>query len=300
MRFGIMAMQLGMLIPSFGSTVEDARSVLGSYDFCADIRKLHDAGFSLIELNPDLSLFLPSSYTHASIEKLAALKQELGLQFTLHLPLWSVEPSTPLDPVRQGSTQALIEAIHLTRELEPEVYVLHATGALAAEFSNMPLPAIAHEYVLGSFMRGARHSIQHLLAETGIAPRKLALETIEFPFEMTLEMAQTLDVSMCLDVGHVLSGFSGPISLNEALGLCMPYLAEVHLHDSPKLPRNAPKVYGKDHQALGKGDLDVDDFLTRLREADFRGPVIFELSVPEALESMALVRQVCPECLDVE
>ncbi len=45
-----------------------------------------------------------------------------------------MEPSTPLSPVREGSVRAVVECIRATLPLAPEVYVLHATGALAAEF----------------------------------------------------------------------------------------------------------------------------------------------------------------------
>ena len=40
-----------------------------------------------------------------------------GLTYTTHLPLWSVEPSTPLTPVRLGSVEAVIQTIlHVARK----------------------------------------------------------------------------------------------------------------------------------------------------------------------------------------
>jgi len=112
---------------------------------------------------------------------LLKLKAEKQLSFTQHLPLWSVEPSTPLTPVRQGSTLALVDSIQATRSLEPEVYVLHATGALAAEFYRMRIPEVARQLLLRQFQDGARHSIQTILAETGLPSRKLAIETWSSP-----------------------------------------------------------------------------------------------------------------------
>jgi len=103
--------------------------------------------------------------TPQSIERLALLKQELGLSYTVHLPLWSVEPSTPLAPVRQGSTRAVIKVIQATRPLQPQVYVLHATGALASEFYRMRLPEAARALILRQFQNNARESIQAILAE---------------------------------------------------------------------------------------------------------------------------------------
>jgi hypothetical protein len=187
--------------------------------------------------------------------------------------------------------------IRATRSLAPECYVLHATGALAAEFYRMDLPDLAKGLLLRQFQGHARQSIRTILNETGLPSRQLAIETIEFPFDLTLELAEDLDLALCLDTGHVLVGFSGPVSLAEALERCLPRLAEVHLHDAPELDPGGEIVYGKDHQPLGTGDLEVGAFLDRLANAQFLGPIIFELTVEEALASLEVIRRVRPGML---
>jgi sugar phosphate isomerase/epimerase len=293
MRFGIITMQREALIPA-GMVMEEALAYLAGLDHADLARRLHGHGFDPIELGGDLALFLAQTFSPATIERLGALKEETGLGYTLHLPLWSVEPSTPLAPVRQASVRALVEAVQATQPLEPECYVLHATGALAAEFYRMNLPGYAKGYLLRQFQGYARESIRALLGETGLDSQKLAIETIEFPFDLTLELADELDLSVCLDTGHVLVGFSGPISLLEALELCLPRLAEIHLHDGPWQGEAREIGYGKDHQPLGRGDLDVGGFLDRLAEAGFAGPILFELTVEEALASMETIRGLRP------
>jgi sugar phosphate isomerase/epimerase len=289
MRFGIMAMQIDLLIPP-GLPPHEVMSNLTRFQHARLVRSLAEKGFPLVELGGDLSLFLPQTFHPVQIEGLLALKAELGLSYTVHLPLWSVEPSTPLTHVRKGSVKALAEVIRATLPLDPEVYVLHATGALAAEFYRMRLPETAHLLLLRQFQSGARDSVRALLDETGIPSRKIASETIEFPFEMTLELAEELDLSICLDTGHILVGFSGPVDLFDALELCMPRLGEIHLHDGPWHVKVQEIGYGKDHQSLGKGDLDLPRFLGRLEQAGYAGPVIFELSVDEAQESLEKIR----------
>lgn len=281
MRLGIMAMQIGALLPPG----VDLQAHAASFDHAGLIRRLHGYGFNPIELGGDLSLFIPRAFAPDTIEALAALKQEIGVTYTVHLPLWSVEPSTPLTPVRLGSVEAVTAIIRATRPLEPEVYVLHATGALAAEFYQMRLPAGAKAVLLRGFQAGARASIRQILAETGIASRNLAIETIEFPFDLTMELAEELDLSICLDTGHVLSGFPGRSDLFGVIERVLPRLAEIHLHDAPQWVPGTPIVYGKDHQALGKGDLDVARLLGRLHEVGWNGPIILELTIEEALAS---------------
>ena len=288
MKFGIMAMQIGALAPSDRLSADPAAHVAG-FDHAALALTLHKAGFNPIELSGDLSLFFPQAFSPESIQSLARLQNETGIRYTLHLPLWSVEPSTLQQPVREGSVQAIVANIEQTLPLEPEMYVLHATGALAAEFYRMRLPDAARAMILKQFQANAGNSIETILKATGIPSRKLAIETIEFPFELTLELAERYDTSICLDTGHVLSGFSGNVELFEALERVQHRLGEVHLHDSPR--QRFPSIeYGKDHQPLGSGDLDTETLLNWLLEHGFESPIVFELTLDQAVASLNHIR----------
>ena len=292
MRFGIMAMQLEALVPQ-GVPAEQVMPNLMNFDHAGLARSLFEAGFNPVELGGDLGMFLPNVYSPESVDRLAALKSE-GISYTLHLPLWSVEPSTPLVPVRKGSVQAVVEMITATVPIQPEVCVLHATGALAAEFYNMKISEVARSLILRQFQNGARESIRSILAATGIPSRHLAIETIEFPLDLTLELAEEFDLSVCLDTGHVLAGFPGWFDFFEVLEKLLPRLAEVHLHDCRKMPPGV-RGYGEDHKPLGTGDMDLGRFLDRLAAASFTGPLVFELNVDEALESLEVVKSVRPQ-----
>jgi hypothetical protein len=79
----------------------------------------------------------------------------------------------------------LIDVVKATLPLNPISYVLHATGALASEFYNMRLPDLGKAMILKQFQANAMQTIRELLAETGLDSRKLAIETIEFPFKLT-------------------------------------------------------------------------------------------------------------------
>jgi sugar phosphate isomerase/epimerase len=291
MRFGIMAMQIDRLIPT-NVTPQAAMQSIATFDYAELVRQIASSGFNLIELGGDLGMFMPQTFAPPTIEKLAALKQELGLSYTVHLPLWSVEPSTPLTPVRQGSVRAVVDCIRATQSLQPEAYVLHPYGALASEFYRMRLPESGRMLILQLFQNGARESVKTILGETGIPSRQLAVETIEFPFDFLLALANEFDTSICFDTGHVLAGFSGAIELFDALEKCLPRLAEIHLHDAPSFLRTHTLGYGTDHQPLGTGDLDVARLLDRLKQANFNGPIIFELTIEQALASMNVVQSI--------
>ena len=296
LRFGITTMQAGRLLgAAAGAGV--APDVAARFDQAALVGELADLGFDPIELGGDLALFFPDAFASAAVDRLAAAKQAHGIRYTVHLPLWSVEPSTPLEPVRQGSIRALRGAIEATRPLAPEVYVVHATGALAAEFARRELPPEARRLVLGRFQERARASMEQLVAEAGLPSRRFAIETVEWPFELTLELAEQLDLSVCLDTGQVLAGFSGRIDLFAALERCLPRLGEIHLHDAPRQGAARRPRSGEDHRPLGAGDLDVPRLLDRLMGVGFAGPIVFELEVEDALASLEAIRAVRPEAL---
>ncbi len=296
MRFGIMSMQIGALIPP-PEALKDPIAFIKGFDHAGYIRKLAAPGFKLIELGGDLVLFFPQAYSPAAIAKVGEIKQELGLTFTVHLPLWSVDPSTLLQPVREGSLRALVQVVQATLPLGIEQYVLHPVGALATEFYRMRLPEGSKTLILRQFQANAMQTVKTLLAETGLPSRKLTIETVEFPFELTLEIAQAMDTSMCLDTGHVLTGQSGEIQLFDALEMVLPRLGEIHLHDAPQRNPGEGIGYNLDHQALGKGDLDVGRLLDRLHQASWNGPIIFEISAEEALHSLEVIRSTRPQYL---
>jgi sugar phosphate isomerase/epimerase len=294
MRFGIMTMQLKALVPPDASDNE-VLAHLGGLDYANLVRSLAEAGFNDIELGGDLSLFFPNTFSDESIRNLAKLKKELDLRYTVHLPLWSLEPSTAFDPVRAGSTQVLIDTIKATLPLDPEIFVMHATGSLAAEFYRMRLPDLAKMLILRQFQSRAEASLTTLLEETGIPSRRIAIETIEFPFDLTLELAENLDLSICLDTGHVLVGFSGPVTVEHVVERSKDRLGEVHRHDGPWQGAAQKIGFGQDHRPLGEGDLDSGALLDQLEDIGFDGPIIFELQLHEALASLATLRKIRPE-----
>ena len=300
LRLGIELMQPDLLMEqalrTTGHLAEPGPTEL-SLDVASAVEHMADLGFNLIELNPDLMVFFPQCFNLPSVERLRALKESRGLSYTLHLPLWSVDPSTPVQPVRRGSVDALVDGLLRMAPLEPEVYVLHATGGLAAEFGRMAALEPVRPLVMRLFQEQARHSVERLLDRTGLPSRLLAVETIEFPLELTLELAEEFGLSVCLDTGHVLAGYSGDVTLEGALERTLPRLGEVHLHDGYRRPAPDGSVRVADHLPLGEGDLAVEWFLGQLEEAGFMGPAIFELTIEEAHASLEVIQARCPDLL---
>jgi sugar phosphate isomerase/epimerase len=270
---------------------------LAAFDHVASVRALAERGFDPVELGGDLALLFPDAFSPETVARLADLRDELGIGYTVHLPIWSVEPASRSEPIRRGSVAALAEVVRATAPLLPEVYTLHATGSLAADFAQRSLPAGAREALLRPFQAAARRSLAELVAETGLPSRMLAVETVQFPFDLTAELAEDLDLSLCVDTGHVLVGYAGPIDLDAALARSLPRLGDVHLHDAPRMDPGGTARRGEDHRPLGTGDLDVGRLLDTLEGGGYAGPLVFELTPEQALASMEVVRARRPESI---
>lgn len=291
MRFGITPLELSNII-------EIARSG-GALDFSrfnfADIlRATHQQGFSLMELSIDVRYVLPGGLTEDTVAKIKAVKEELDLTFTVHLPLWAIEAACPNDYIRRASVECLVDAVNFVKPLEPEVFVLHATGSLASEFSRMKLPSLFKGIITDYFVNRAEQSVREILKRTGIPSRSLALENVEFPFDATSKIAERLDTSICLDTGHLISGQSGSIDTLEFVNRYYDRIAEIHLHDGSFQVIGEGLVKRVDHKALGKGRLPTTELLTQLQEKDYKGTIIFELAMKEAKESLQFIRQHLP------
>ncbi len=299
LRFGIQLMQPKLLMQHAMQRLAQGLGKGGlSVDVAAIALELESQGFSLTELNPDLNVFFPQSFDLPAIERLRRLRQSHGLRYTVHLPLWSLEPASPVEHIRRASVDFLVESAVRFAPLEPEVYVLHATGALAAEFYRMEVIRDVRPLVLNIFQERCRRSVEELLERTGLDSRQVAVETIEFPLDLTLGLAEELDLSVCLDTGHVLAGFPGVTDLEQVLPRVLPRLAEVHLHDGYRRESSNGLARVADHLPVGQGELPLERLLDALEEAGFDGPVIFELNVDEAHASLDAIRACRPHLVE--
>jgi sugar phosphate isomerase/epimerase len=294
MKFGLTALDFPTAL---GSVFEGGSVDFSRFSYLRIVREAVMAGFRHIELTLDAIHALPGSLSREKINELSKLKRDLGFTLSAHLPLWAVEPACFNERIRAASVSTCADAITQTEELEPLYYVFHSTGALAAEFSRLPFPdySLMINAAMASF---ALQSIRELLEKTGIDPRRIGLESVEFPLELTAAMAEETGCSLVLDTGHVLAGFSGRVSLSDAVKIFAPRLIGMHLHDGSR--RNGPdgSVIVRDHMALGKGDMDVRGLLEALGQGGFEGPAVFELSRKDALSSLEVVRHIAPDIVE--
>lgn len=296
LRFGITALEIQEVA---GAVIIDGIPDFSRLDVPNLLRDTASRGWSVLELSLDVKHIIPSSITEATINNLISLKDELGISYTVHLPFWSIELATFNDNVRKGSIESIIDSIEVTKPIEPEYYVLHATGDLAATFSSLPYnPDLVH--LISTLLAGfAGTSVEEIISRTEINPRRLAVENIEFPFDVMRDVIDDLDTSICFDTAHLLCHFSGSESVMDFYNTHKNRISEIHLLDATYTEYDGA-VARNDHITLGRGimgDSVLREFLLELQNDRFSGPVIFELTKDEASESLEHIRRIVPEVI---
>jgi len=297
LRFGITALEF---LEVAGQVVIDGVPDFSRLDVVELIRGAASDDYSVVELSSDVKHVIPGSLTPESISRLIDLKDELGHAYTVHLPFWSIELATFNEHVRMGGVDSTIEAIELTKPLEPETYVLHTTGDLSSNFSSLNFDSNLVRLISTLLAGYAAASVEDIISRTEINPRELAIENVEFPFDIMRDVIDDLDTSICFDTAHLLSRMSGNESVMDFYKAHKDRITEVHLQDATYKEYEGT-VAREDHIALGKGimgDNVLRQFLTELVKDKFDGPIIFELTKDEAMESLDLIRNIIPEVFD--
>jgi len=294
MRFGITALE-------FGNVVEDVVSSgvanISKFDTIKQIEKvLNIEHLSVFELSLDVMHILPSAFDENAIKNLQDLKDERGISYTVHLPLWSIELATFNEYVRKGGVQSMIDAIKVTEPLEPETFVLHSTGPLATEFSKLTYPPDIVNFINIAMSTFSASSIEEILHQTEISPRRIAVENGDFPFDVTRDIIDEYDTGICFDTGHLLSKQSGDESVIEFYHKHKDRIVEIHLHDGSATKTHVGSGF-IDHRPLGTHEMPVREFLMELVNGKFNGPIIFELPAEWTRQSLAYIEQVAPEAL---
>lgn len=177
----------------------------------------------LLESNPPEAL--PS---HTDITELYRSAQEFDVSYNVHLPM-DISISDPDATRQQQATEALIRIIELVSPLSPTSYCLHIPydeGSFAQEkVKNWQERVLMNlERVLGS----------------GIKAQLIAIETLDYPYEILDDIISALNLSVCMDAGHLI--IYG-LDIKTFFEKYNREISIIHLHGAES---------GRDHLALGR------------------------------------------------
>ncbi|HAR96709.1 MAG TPA: xylose isomerase [Deltaproteobacteria bacterium] len=144
----------------------------------------------LILFEADDASNLPDEKTITALNEIA---RSNDLSYTVHLPLGLSLGAVDKEE-RLSSVNKALRVAELTRPLNPVAYILHFEGERRG-----PVPS---ENMTG-WINGLRLSVRELL-DTEIPPFLFCVETLDYPFALVDPIVYDFDLSVCLDIGHIL------------------------------------------------------------------------------------------------
>ena len=194
LRFGITAMEFQATAQQI---IVDGVPDFSRLDPVEIIRDCVQEEYSITELTLDAQHIIPTLFTPESVSKLVDLKDELGHSYTSHLPFWSIELASFNEHVRKGCIESIVESIELTKPLDPEAYVLHATGEIGNYVSSLNYEGNVVSLLCTVLAGYAASSIEEIISKTEIDPRKLTIENVEFPFDIMRPALELSSHNVC-------------------------------------------------------------------------------------------------------
>jgi sugar phosphate isomerase/epimerase len=150
-----------------------------------------------------------------TVKQLRMLADENKLTYTVHLPLDAYLGSSE-ETVRQTSVTKCLRIIERMDAVKPFSYVLHFHGDRRG---NLPSAD------MNRWLDQHRKSMNELLKY--VSPRMLAVETLDYPYELIEPVVWEFDLATCLDIGHILI-CNHP--LENYLKIYLPRTRVIHLH----------------------------------------------------------------------
>jgi sugar phosphate isomerase/epimerase len=128
-----------------------------------------------------------------AVSQMAVLKQDTGLSYTVHLPL-DTRLGSEDEAERVASVGKCLRAIEIMRPTDPFAWILHLHGDRRGDPPIDDFDRWNHQN---------RRSLTELLAQ-GPDPRRVCVETLDYDFELVADLIEAFDLSVCLDIGHLL------------------------------------------------------------------------------------------------
>jgi sugar phosphate isomerase/epimerase len=293
LRFGINVDIQAALEFALGGAKKSGVPRFDAIDPVAVVRQAYERhGLKVIELPADANYVLSNVLTR-SLGALSTLRDQLGVEYTIHLPFFNLALCSFNQHIRAASIETIVENIKVCEQMGGiNNYVLHLTSEIEDVINSFDIDMHFKELAWGLFLDKGYQALEEIISRTGVAPAKICVENMEgVPFSRTCDiLVQDLGVSICLDVGHaILQGEEQPVDF---INRWKDKVHEIHLHNVlHKTYQNRVRVYD-DHHGIKHGVLDVPGFLRYIEAMDYKHPVLLEItSQLEVAESITYLRE---------
>ncbi len=190
--------------------------------------------------------------TESEIDELKILAQENDFSYNIHLP--ADVSMTDLDTqVAENAVESIFRVIELTAPLSPSTYTLHLPYDIEDRSAQM----------IGKWRENAFNSVERLLFK-GVESQKISVEVMNYPFGWIFPVVRDLDLSICLDLGHIIDCHQ---SVSEMFEIYGKKTTIMHLHGIKE---------GRDHRAIDELPAYIEDEIIPILQV-FSGVLSLEI-----------------------
>jgi sugar phosphate isomerase/epimerase len=243
-----------------------------------DIIRSSSSFIRAFELSVDFSM---NTVDDAHLRELIGIKQENGIEYTVHAPFRDVNIASMNQTVFEAARLDMMRSIDIAEKIGASLVVVHPgiTGFFPAEYyPEMKRRELSVFEALGEF--GDKHRIR--VTVENLPKMNVHFEdtwtldgTIKLHDEWTSELK-----GVCFDVGH---GYHAGLDVAAAVRRLGSRIKHLHLHDN-----HGGMI--DEHLPIGHGTIPWDDFFQALEEIGFEGYGVFEFGPPdrqrEAVQSL--------------
>ncbi len=204
--------------------------VLPNIAFLAD--KVDDVELVLFESDEMSNIPTP-----AQVNELKQMAQDNDLSYTVHLPLDTWTGSAD-ESIRRASAEKIKRVVDRMAPLAPFAYICHLHGEQRGKHPVADPAGWAERH---------RKTLTEITAV--VPPVDICIETLDYPFSLVEAVVWNLNLSICLDIGHLIIGNYDVV---QHLDKYLDKTRVVHLHGVNQ---------GKDHTDISHVDTALMDML---------------------------------------
>lgn len=130
------------------------------------------------------------------INEMISLAKENELSYTIHLP-FDLPLGSTNEKIRKNAVAKCLRTIRLMEPVKPFAYILHLIG----QCDNMGKQDKGES--IYDWLPSIEKSMQELV-NAGIDTSSICIENLKYPFETVEKIIKKYDLSICLDIGHIL------------------------------------------------------------------------------------------------
>lgn len=135
---------------------------------------------------------IESLFSLSVVDKLQRLATDLNLTYNIHLPT-DIAISAPDVRQQQAAVETFTGIIQRLMPLAPSAFCLHVPYN---ENDNQTT-------TVNTWRDSVRSNMERLLGN-GIDARAISIETLDYPLELIEDIIADLNISVCMDVGHLI------------------------------------------------------------------------------------------------